>query len=270
MRHALAHAKLNLALVVGPFRDDGKHELATVYQRIELADRLELQPAEALDVVGYSGDTLVRAALEALAARAGVEPRWRVTIEKNVPIAAGLAGGSSDAAAALELANSTLREPLPPAVIAVLAAGLGADVPFFLTHGPQLGIGSGTHLHPLELPQDYSALLVFPSGETKTSTADVYRAFDARRGEIGFARRRDQLLAALENVHRPSDLARLPSNDLAKSPLSEQLRDLGAFRADVSGAGPTVFGLFERSEQAALAATIMASAGETRLTRPAW
>ena len=110
---APAPAKVNLALVVGPLRDDGKHELVTVYQRVGMSDRIDLTPAAQLRVDGFPGDTLVREALEALAVRAGVEPRWHATIEKRLPVAAGLGGGSSDAATALRLANDTLTEPLP-------------------------------------------------------------------------------------------------------------------------------------------------------------
>ena len=100
---APAPAKINLALVAGPLRHDGKHELLTVYQRVGLADRIELEPAERLRVDGFEGDTLVRDALELLAAHAAVGRRWRVRIEKRVPVAAGLGGGSSDAATALRI-----------------------------------------------------------------------------------------------------------------------------------------------------------------------
>ena len=173
MNSAAAPAKLNLALVVGPVRENGKHELATVFQRIEIADRIELEPAPALRVDGYPSDTIVRLALEALAREAGVEPAWRVSIEKNVPVAAGLAGGSSDAATALRLANETLAEPLSSVRLAGLARTLGSDVSFFLTEGSQLGTGDGSELRPLELPQDYTVLLLLPVGATKSSTAEV-------------------------------------------------------------------------------------------------
>ena len=88
---APAPAKINLALVVGPMRTDGKHEVVTVYQRVAIADRIDLDPAPALLVEGFDADTLVRGALEAIASRAGVEPRWHVRIEKRLPIAAGMA-----------------------------------------------------------------------------------------------------------------------------------------------------------------------------------
>jgi 4-diphosphocytidyl-2-C-methyl-D-erythritol kinase len=267
---ASAPAKINLALVVGPLRDDGKHEIVTVYQRIGIADRIELEPAPALLVEGFDADTLVRGALEALAARAGAEPRWHVRIEKRLPIAAGIGGGSSDAATALELANATLAEPLPDDDLRALAATLGADVPFFLADGPQIGTGDGGELAPIDLPQDFWVLLVVPRGIEKPSTASVYAAFDRRDGAAGFDERRAALLAALEQVHRPRDLAALPPNDLASAPLADELRRLGAFRADVTGAGPAVYGLFHHRDHAKAAQRAVKAAGETWLTAPAW
>ena len=267
---AAAPAKINLALVVGPVRDNGKHELLTVYQRLGITDRIELDAAPALRVDGFEGDTLVRGALEALAARAGVEPAWSVRIEKRLPVAAGIGGGSSDAAAALRLANETLAEPLPPEALHELAAALGSDVPFFLADGPQLGAGDGTELAQLDLPQDYWVLLVLPRGEVKPSTRDVYAAFDRRGGEAGWEERRAALLAALERVRRPRDLAALPANDLASSPLAAELAALGAFRADVTGAGPAVYGLFHHEAAAKAAQRALKRVGRAWLTAPAW
>jgi 4-diphosphocytidyl-2-C-methyl-D-erythritol kinase len=267
---ASAPAKINLALVVGPTRDDGKHEVVTVYQRIGIADRLELEPAHELLVEGFDADTLVRGALERFAERAGVEPRWHVRIEKRLPIAAGIGGGSSDAATALRLANATLAEPLDDAALRELAGTLGADVPFFLADGPQLGTGDGGELAPLELPQDFWVLLLLPRAIEKPSTASVYAGFDRRDGPAGFDERRAALVDALANVHRPRDLAALPPNDLASSPLADELRELGAFRADVTGAGPAVYGLFHHRHRARAAQRALKGAGESWLTAPAW
>jgi 4-diphosphocytidyl-2-C-methyl-D-erythritol kinase len=261
---AKAYAKLNLALVVGTLRSDGKHEMVTVLQAIDLHDDVELEPASVLAVEGFAGDTLVRSALDGLAHAAGVEPAWRARIEKRIPVAAGLGGGSSDAAAALRLANVRLPEPLGAVALHDLAAALGADVPFFLRTGPQLAIGDGTELTPLELPSDYVVLVVLPSGETKTSTESVYRTFDARDGAGGFEERRAVLLERLA----ARDLARLPANDLASSPISTELSRLGAFRADVTGAGPAVYGLFEDDAGARRAAAALAGLGRTWLARP--
>ncbi|HEX7084181.1 MAG TPA: hypothetical protein VF186_08715 [Gaiellaceae bacterium] len=265
-----APAKINLALVVGPARPDGKHELLTVFQRVDLADTLELEPADELLIDGFGGDTIVRAALKALAGAAAVEPRWRVRIEKRIPLAAGLAGGSSDAATALRLANATLPQPLPHAKLHELARALGADVAFFLDDGPQLGSGDGSALDPLDLPQDYAVLLLLPHGATKPSTGAVYADFDARAGADGFAARAAELRQALAAVRTPRDLAALPPNDLASSPLAAELRAAGAFRADVSGAGPTLYGLFDDRAAAVAAAGRLEALGRTWIAAPAW
>jgi 4-diphosphocytidyl-2-C-methyl-D-erythritol kinase len=261
-----APAKVNLALVVGPRRPDGKHELVTVFQRVDLGDRITVEPAPQTAILGFPEDTIVRAALELLDAPHG----WRVTIEKHVPLTAGLGGGSSDAATALRLANDQLDNPLPFERLQELAAQVGADVPFFLRDGPQLGTGDGTTLEPLDLPQDFAVLLLLPKDAHKPSTAEVYAAFDQRGGEVGFDERADALRAALASVRRPRDLAALPPNDLASSPLAAELRAHGAFRADVSGAGPTLYGLFHRTDDAKRAAGTLGHLGRTWITVPAW
>jgi 4-diphosphocytidyl-2-C-methyl-D-erythritol kinase len=212
----------------------------------------------------------VRAALHELAEAAGVEPRWRVRIEKRIPVAAGLGGGSSDAATALRLANETLPEPLPDEELHRLAARLGADVPFFLADGPQLGSGDGSELQSLDLPQDFWVVVVLPRHAAKASTADVYAAFDARHGVEGFAERRQMLLDGLAQVKRPRDLAALPPNDLVSSPLVEDLRAAGAFRADVSGAGPALYGLFHHRRDATAARRSLRRLGRAWIAAPAW
>ena len=263
---ASAPAKINLGLVVGPLRDDGKHELLTVYQRIGIADRIDVDESNRLTVTGFSQDTLVRGALEGLAEAMGIEPRWRVRIEKRIPVAAGLGGGSSDAATALRLASTTLDD----SALHGVAARVGADVPFFLRQGPQLGTGDGSDLEPLDLPQDYWVVLLNPRDARKESTAAVYRAFDERGGADGWEQRREAFRAALQDVRRPRDLARLPPNDLASSPHVATLRELGAFHTDVSGAGPTVYGLFHHRAHAVAARRKLRRLGDTWLTAPAW
>jgi 4-diphosphocytidyl-2-C-methyl-D-erythritol kinase len=270
MKRAPASAKINLALVVGPTRDDGKHEVLTVLQRIDLVDRIEIDEAAELRVEGFPEDTLVRAALEELAQRAGVEPRWRVRIQKRIPVAAGLGGGSSDAATALRLANESLPGPMRRAQLAEIAAGIGADVPFFLADGPQLGSGDGSELERLDLPQDFWVVVLLPKDVAKSSTADVYAAFDHRNGAAGWEERRQALLDALAQVERPRELAALPPNDLASSPLAEEIRAAGAFRADVSGAGPALYGLFTQRADADAARRSLSRLGRTWVAPPAW
>jgi 4-diphosphocytidyl-2-C-methyl-D-erythritol kinase len=205
-----------------------------------------------------------------VAEAAYAEPRWEARIWKRIPVAAGLGGGSSDAATALRLANETLEKPLEDSLLRHLALELGADVPYFLTFGPQLGEGAGERLEPLPLPQDYFVVVALPRGAEKTSTSVVYRSFDERDGSSGYDARREKLLAALVDVRRPRDLAALPLNDLATSPLADELRELGAFRADVTGAGPAVYGLFQHRDGARAAARALRRRARTLITVPAW
>ena len=195
---------------------------------------------------------------------------WRVHIDKHVPVAAGLGGGSSDAATALALANAQLDEPLPSEHLNAIAATLGADVPFFLHDGPQLGTGDGTTLEPLDLPQDFAVLLLLPKDTHKPSTASVYASFDERGGAALYERRLAALRESLAAVRRPRDLAALPPNDLASSPLAAELRAHGAFRADVSGAGPTLYGLFHSTADAKRARGALGHLGRLWITVPAW
>src|SRR5438874_3863299 len=267
MKRGAAPGKINLALVVGPPRADGRHELVTVYQRVALSDHITVECAPALHVAGFSADTLVRRALESVAGVNG--STFAAQIRKRLPVAAGLGGGSSDAATALRLANALRETPLSEDELRTRACELGADVPYFLIDGPQLGTGDGTELEPLDLPQDYWIVLVVPRAATKSSTGDVYAAFDARAAHRDFEARRARLLDALGTVRRPRDLAALPANDLASSPLAEELVQLGAFRADVTGAGPAVYGLFLHASHARAAQKEMSRKGRTWVTAPA-
>jgi 4-diphosphocytidyl-2-C-methyl-D-erythritol kinase len=268
-----AAAKVNLALVVGPRRGE-LHELASVVQRIDLCDRIELEPDRPFAVEGFAEDTLVSAALTGLAQTAGVEPRWHVALDKEIPVGAGLGGGSADAAAALTLANRTLRAPLALEQLVRLAASIGSDVPFFLEPGPKLVEGTGERLTHLELPQDFWVLLVRDPAVAKQSTGAVYARFDELGGPSGFAERRARLAEALAAVRRPRDLAQLPPNDLARAAggteLAERLLALGAFRADLSGAGPTVYGLFHHRADAERAASRLPPRLRRRIVAPVW
>jgi len=268
MTRAPAAAKINLSLVVGPVRADGKHEVVTVYQRVALSDRIAVEHSPEVRVAGFAADTLVRRALERISDGNGGS--FAARIQKRIPVAAGLGGGSSDAATALRLANALRAESHPPERLRAFARELGADVPYFLEDGPQLGTGDGSDLETLDLPQDYWVLLVLPRKLTKSSTERVYADFDTRGGERGYEERRVALVDALERVKRPRDLAALPLNDLASSPLARQLVALGAFRADITGAGPTVYALFLHGQQARAAQKKISPEGRTWLTTPAW
>jgi 4-diphosphocytidyl-2-C-methyl-D-erythritol kinase len=244
-----APAKINLCLRVGPVRADGFHRIATLFAAIDLRDELELEPAEETAVEGFD-DTLVRGALE----RLGEQQRVRLT--KRIPVAAGLGGGSSDAAAVLR----ALRGDRPVNDLYAIARELGSDVPFFLSGlETALGTGRGDMLEPLpDFPRTYGILLV-PS-EKGLSTADVYAEsepnpiFQAVRGD---------LVRAVHTVRTPADVARIVANDLEPAALRlrpelgdtlGQVRAAGALAAAVSGSGPTVFGIFESPADAREAA----------------
>lgn len=251
---ARAFAKINLGLVVGPERPDGKHEIATVLQRVDLHDELEVERVvdRGTVVEGYPDDTLVRRALGLLDEQTGNAGGWRVRLDKEIPIAAGLGGGSSDAAAALRAANELAQAPLADERLHRIAAEVGSDVPFFLTPGAKLATGDGTELERAQLPYDYWVTLVLPHGQRKPSTAAVYAAVDPARTRE-FPRRRRALVEALAVLESPEQLAELPRNELAgvaASPTIAELTALGAFRADVSGAGPSIYGLFVSEEDA--------------------
>lgn len=274
MKALPAAAKINLALLVGERREDGLHEVATILQRVDVCDRVELTTAPALSVAGFREDTIVRRALERLAEAAGVAPGWHVRLVKTIPVAAGLGGGSADAAAALRLANETLSEPLAATRLREVAGELGADVPYFLEPGPKLAEGAGERLTSLDLPQDYWVVVACPRRVQKSSTAAVYERFDALGGAAGFAERRAALLDALAAVSRPRHFAAFPPNDLARAGgergLADELLASGAFRADLSGAGPAVYGLFHRLEPAQAAARALGRRARTWVAAPVW
>ena len=281
MRRAPAAAKINLSLVVGAVRDDGLHELTSVFQRVDIADRVLVRPVSAgaarlIDVDGFAEDTLIRAALQAIATETGCEGGFHATIEKHIPVAAGLGGGSADAGVALRLAHELVGAPLPEERLVELAFAIGADVPFFLTNGPQLVEGAGERMRPLELPQDYWVVVALAHGARKPSTGEIYRRFDADSAERGYVQRRADLLGRLAACDRVRGLASLPGNDLARyagresEALVAELADLGALRADVSGAGPAVYGLFLHERHAREAMGRLRRAHQVWLTVPVW
>jgi 4-diphosphocytidyl-2-C-methyl-D-erythritol kinase len=166
--------------------------------------------------------------------------------------------------------------PWAETVLHELAATLGADVSFFLAPGPKLAEGAGERLSPLELPQDYWVLVALPRRTRKEGTGAVYGRFDEIGGAAGFAERKAALLDALAACRRPRDFAAFPPNDLAAAaadgtgPFVAELRERGAFRADVSGSGPAVYGLFHRREQAAAAARRLRLRARVWITAPVW
>jgi 4-diphosphocytidyl-2-C-methyl-D-erythritol kinase len=253
---ALAPGKVNLCLFLGGTRDDGRHELVTLFESVSLADELVLSTlgagADSDEVVcpRVHGPNLVSAALQGLRELGWDSPAVRIEIHKRVPVAGGMAGGSADAAAALRLAVEIA--PGRPEEVATLADSLGSDVPSQLAPGLVLGTGAGEIIEPV-LPLALHALLVLPQPQA-LSTADVYREADRlglTREAEALRSKHEELLAAL----RPG--ARLPAelviNDLEPAAVSlcpaigealEAARAAGADHALVCGSGPTVVGLY--------------------------
>jgi 4-diphosphocytidyl-2-C-methyl-D-erythritol kinase len=259
----LAYAKLNLVLHVGPPREDGLHPICSLVASIDLADEISAAPKESggdsIECRGVPGDNLAGRALAEFRSRAGGElPPLAVTIHKRIPVAAGLGGGSADAAAALRIANLLAGRPLEQEELVRLAADLGSDVPSQLDPVHALVEGTGERVEPVSLPP-FTAVLI--PDEDGLSTAAVYAELD-RLGAT-----RDQLDPEPLRRLATSPLAVVADslhNDLEPAALSlrpdlrERLHALaaaGAFGAAVSGSGPTCFGLFPDRPSAEAAAS---------------
>jgi 4-diphosphocytidyl-2-C-methyl-D-erythritol kinase len=263
---AAAPGKVNLCLYLGPRRDDGLHELVTVIQPLDLADELTLEPAAADEVVcpGVDGDNLAARALRAYREAAGGEDGHRLTIDKRVPVAAGMGGGSSDAAAALRLAAHAAGRPQDPR-LATIAPRIGADVPALLQTRATLVTGAGEEVATLPGPALAASggawtFVVLPS-PAQLSTAAVYAEADRlglARTADGLALRRADVEAALAAGGLPAELVHNDLQDAARSlcpeiddTLAAAARDAGADVALVSGSGPTVLALFADATAAA-------------------
>ncbi len=255
---ALAPGKINLGLCLGRTRADGRHELVTLLESLSLADELVLETLDSAragtpdEVVcpGVEGENLVARALAGLRERGWDGPPVRITVAKRIPVAAGMGGGSADAAATLRMAVELA--PGRPEEVMTLAASLGADVPSQVVPGLVLGTGVGDVTEPFE-PLSPHGVLIVPL-PMALSTADVYREAD----RLGLSRSGDELHACYERcVAVLHEGVRLPDelivNDLQAAALSlcpeidgalAAARAAGADNILVSGSGPTVAGLF--------------------------
>jgi len=246
-----APAKLNLCLYLGPRRSEGLHEIRSLFCPLTLADRIVVSDAGADQVVcpGVEGPNLAHEALTALRARGWRRSPARVEIDKRIPVAAGLGGGSADAAALLRLARDEVEG------VAELAADLGADVPSQLDPAFALVGGAGEAVEPLPPPGEFAAVLL-PAADG-LRTADVYAEADRLglgRDLVELDAIAEKLRAAAAGGASPLDYSELLVNDLGEAALSMRpeiaaaltaLREAGATVALVAGSGPTTFGLFE-------------------------
>jgi 4-diphosphocytidyl-2-C-methyl-D-erythritol kinase len=257
-----APAKINVCLFLGPTRADGRHELVSVMQSVSLTDKLRLEltggPQDEVHCPGIDGDNLVAGAIARFRAATGWDGEGvRISVEKRIPVAAGMAGGSADAGAALRLlAQHTGRGERE--VLQQIAAGLGADVPAQVRPGRVLATGAGEQIQRIPGTAPYAVLVV--ASPEPLPTATVFREAD----RLGLPRDAAGLAAALTSVR--AGLPDLPDalcvNELQPAALALRpelegtlaaVRDAGADVAMVSGSGPTVLGLF-RDRAAATAA----------------
>jgi 4-diphosphocytidyl-2-C-methyl-D-erythritol kinase len=256
----LAPAKLNLCLYVGPKREDGLHEIRSLFEPLELADELKLTEASADEVIceGIEGPDLTAKALAALRENGWSGPPLRIEVTKRVPVAAGLGGGSADAAAVLRLARGQIEG------LRAVAAEIGADVPSQLQPRACLVAGAGEVIEPAPPPAEHGVVLI-PQSEG-LATADVYAEADrlgTPRGEAELEVIRRQLRDAVDQGGSPLDYRKHLVNDLQPAAISLRpeiedalgaLEGAGAAHAMVTGSGPTAFGLYPTIDAALAAA----------------
>jgi 4-diphosphocytidyl-2-C-methyl-D-erythritol kinase len=278
--------KVNLYLEVGDRRADGYHELATVFHAVSLVDEVTVRNADVLSlrVVGEGADDLPTdgrniawQAAELMAEHVGRAPDVEITIEKSIPVAGGMAGGSADAAAVLVAMNNLWELGVPRRDLHGLAAKLGSDVPFALHGGTALGTGRGEELATVLARSTFHWVLAF--GQGGLSTAAVYKEIDRLRetGDPPRVSDPEPLLGALAGGN-PRELAALLGNDLQAAALSlnpglrRTLRagaEAGALAGIVSGSGPTCAFLCESAAAAVDVGTELAGADVCRTVRVA-
>lgn len=280
-------AKVNLHLSVGETREDGFHDLVTVFHAVSLYDEVTATPARSLslgitgegaDALPLTEENLVWRAAVLLAERAGVQPAVRLDVAKGIPVAGGLAGGSADAAATLVACDALWQTGMERAELLELAAELGSDVAFSLTGGTALGTGRGDRLTPVLAAGRWHWVLAVATDGLQTPA--VYGELDRLRSEREQpeAGEPDRLINALR-VHDPLALGGLLANDLQAPALAlrPELRrtlrvggDLGALGGIVSGSGPTCAFLSRSREAAVRLAAALAGAGVCRTVRVAY
>ncbi len=279
----LAPAKVNLFLHVGPLAADGYHPLASLVAFADVGDRLTVEPAErlSLTVAGpFAGalegedDNLVLRAARALGAAAGIgEPGLRITLDKQLPVAAGLGGGSSDAGAVLKLARDALGLPFDDAALAEIAASLGADGPMCLHARAAWAGGRGDVLAFETALPPLPALLVNPG--VPSSTGAVYRAFDA--GGPGQADTppppldwsAPALVAWLQTQRNDLEAPAVALQPVIGEALAAVAALAGARLTRMSGSGATVFALFDSPRAAEEAGRTLQSRRPDWWIRPA-
>jgi 4-diphosphocytidyl-2-C-methyl-D-erythritol kinase len=271
-------AKVNLELMVGPLRSDGFHHLATVFQAVGLHDDVSVEPADDwgvtingpyADLVPDDDTNLALRAARLLAGESGIEIPVHITIDKDIPVAAGMAGGSADAAGALLACDALWGVWSSKAALENLAAELGSDVPFALLGGTAMGSGRGDQLAPVLGRGRYT--WVFALSHVGLSTPEVYAECDRLRSTAAVAEPTpsESMMTALRSGDAAT-LGRALSNDLQPAALSlqPQLEEVlrtglenGALGGIVSGSGPTVAFLVSDTERSLDLAVALTASG---------
>ncbi len=272
-----APAKINLTLEITGRLPNGYHTVEMVMQTIDLYDTVSVEPGgdrlsltiEGADLPADEHNTAYKAA-KLYCEATGIPPHFRLNITKNIPMQAGLAGGSADAAATLVALNTLCDNRLSPERLAEIGAAVGADVPFCLFGGTRLATGIGTTLSPLPAMPDCSIVVLKPA--VGVSTAEAYRAVDAKAFEVKSS---DRMIEALqsgeiaavgqETYNRFSEALPIPEVER----LVDRLKELGACGACMTGSGSAVIGLFG-TEAAALEAeqAVRSLCEQTAICRP--
>ncbi len=266
-----SYAKINWTLDVLFKREDGYHELRTIYQSVSLHDRLRLTATEgAIEIVCHDPavpcdeTNLAHQAACTLREATGAKGGARIEIEKRIPVAAGLGGGSSNAASVLQGLMLLWRVEIDERDLQGLAARLGSDVPFFLVGGTALGVGRGEEVYPLEDVQCEFLLLANPG--IAVSTANAY----AKLSRLTRVESPRIIPFSLEAARALYELPLKARNDFDEvvtlahpeiAALQRQLVELGAKRALVSGSGATVFAVFDNLATREQAQTTLREAG---------
>lgn len=252
-----AYAKINLGLDILRKRADGYHDIATVMQRISLHDLLFFERSERVEIacnvpdLSLGEENLVRKAARALEKKTGQTLPFALRLEKRIPIAAGLAGGSTDAAATLTALNELYELGLSNTELQEIGRGIGADVPFCLSEEPCcFATGIGEVLTPIPNRLRAEVLLVNPGIEI--STPEVYRGvFPDHFGKIDFSSLRKVLEKGDPVPFQPENL--MESYVFRKHPevasLKREILSLGALSSFMSGSGSTVCGLFVNADE---------------------
>jgi 4-diphosphocytidyl-2-C-methyl-D-erythritol kinase len=271
LTEVMAPAKLNLALLVGPLRPDGFHEIASLMVPVTLADRVTVErtPGAGLDVVcdvAPGEQNLAAKLVRELEARLERAFQVRITIEKHVPHGGGLGGGSSDAAATLIALERLFALDLSARLRHEVAAAVGSDVPFFLWPGAQLAMGRGLLLKEVALP-DLHVVIAVPDLALSTAAVYRWRDEDAVTTLKEFVPQARALSARVQAARTVGDVVALMHNDLeasvtARKPAVAELRDRlsaeGALAAAMTGSGAAVYGLFANEEAASRARAALA------------